>query len=293
MIKQRVPKRIKTPNVNIQNKGLNRNSIDKFYTKESVAKLCVDEVKRFIMIDENDIVIEPSAGDGAFIEGIKELSNNYMFYDIEPEHEEIIRQDFLNLNINNLKQENIHIVGNPPFGRQSTSAIQFIKKCCEFASSISFILPKSFKKDSMQKYFPLNYHLIFEMDLQSDSFLVNNEETDVPCVFQIWIRRNEMRNKIIKLTPIDFEFVKQSETSSHPDISFRRVGVYAGKISPFNDKDTKSIQSHYFIKFTNGLSLDENLNRLKYINFEYDNTVGPKSISKQELIKEFNRVLAH
>ena len=60
---------------------------------------------------------------------------------------------------------NIHIIGNPPFGRQSSMAIKFIKKCCSFANSISFILPKSFKKDSMKKYFEKHYHLIYEMDL--------------------------------------------------------------------------------------------------------------------------------
>jgi hypothetical protein len=30
---------------------------------------------------------------------------------------------------------------------------------------------------------------------------------------------------------------------------------------------------------------------LKNIHFDFNNTVGPKSISKQELIKEFSKVL--
>ena len=34
-------------------------------------------------------------------------------------------------------------------------AIKFIKKSCEFCDSVSFILPKSFKKDSLKKTFPL------------------------------------------------------------------------------------------------------------------------------------------
>jgi hypothetical protein len=44
----------------------------------------------------------------------------------------------------------IHIIGNPPFGRQSSTAIKFIKKSCLFCNSLSFILPKSFKKDSLK-----------------------------------------------------------------------------------------------------------------------------------------------
>lgn len=182
---------------------------------------------------------------------------------------------------------NIHVIGNPPFGRQSSMAIQFIRKCCEFADSISFVLPKSFKKDSMQKHFPPNYHLIFEMDLPKNAFLIGDEETDVPCVFQIWQYRKKKRKTQKILTPINFEFVKKLDD---PDISFRRVGVNAGKI--MRDIEDKSGQSHYFIKFTNGLTPKQNIKKLKTIKFAEDNTVGPKSISKQELIKEFNKLLA-
>lgn len=99
-------------------------------------------------IKKNDLVIEPSAGNGSFIESIKTLVNNYKFYDLEPEHSEIHKQDFLEFDYTKFNQQfaNIHIIGNPPFGRQSSLAIKFIKKCCLFSKSISFILPKSFKK---------------------------------------------------------------------------------------------------------------------------------------------------
>lgn len=271
----------------IQKKGLNRNDIDKFYTKPSIVTQCIDNIKKYIKFNDNDIIIEPSAGNGAFIEEIKILTKNYKFYDIIPENNDIIKQDFLTLNIDEFKNkyENIHIIGNPPFGRQSSLAIQFIKKCCEFANSISFILPKSFKKDSMQKYFPLNYHLIFEIDLYDNAFLINNKETNVPCIFQIWQYNNKKRPHIIKLIPINFEFVKKS---NNPDIAFRRVGVNAGKIT--KDIKDKSIQSHYFIKFTNIIT-DQTFKKLSSIKFIDNNTVGPKSISKQELIKEFNKIL--
>ncbi len=72
-----------------------------------------------------------------------------------PEHDEIIKQNYLELNYTKMREDfnKIHIIGNPPFGRQSSLAIKFIKKCCEFSNSISFILPKSFKKESMRKSF--------------------------------------------------------------------------------------------------------------------------------------------
>ena len=68
-------------------------------------------------------------------------------------------------------------------------------------------------------------------------------------------------------------------------ISFRRIGINAGTKSK-NIID-KSAQSHYFIKFINNKTI--NIENLKEIKFYFNNTTGPKSISKQELIKEFNK----
>lgn len=271
-----------------QSKGLKRNTIDKYYTKESVAKECIELVKKYIPINNNDIIIEPSAGSGVFIPYIKLLTNNWYFYDIEPEHPEIILQDYLLFTMKEIKSsQKIHVIGNPPFGRQSSIAIKFIKKSCEFANSISFILPKSFKKESLKRAFPLHFHLVYEIDIPFNSFLVNNSEHDVPCVFQVWQKRDTLRETVLKQDPQGFEFVKKMDEPK-PDISFRRVGVNAGKI----DTDLeKSEQSHYFIRFTNNKPLDENIQNILKIKYEFNNTVGQKSISKQELIKEFINVL--
>ena len=66
-----------TPKKKISKKisvGLKRDTIDKYYTKQSVVELCIDYVKQYINIDsKNDLIIEPSAGNGAFILGIKSL----------------------------------------------------------------------------------------------------------------------------------------------------------------------------------------------------------------------------
>jgi len=271
-----------------QTKGLNRNTIDKYYTKDIVVELCLNLVKKYIEINTDDLIVEPSAGNGSFITGIKSLTSNFRFYDLEPDNTEIIKQDYLLYDYGIIKNafSKIHIIGNPPFGRQSSFAIKFIKKSCEFCDSVSFILPKSFKKDSLKKTFPLNFHLIFEIDLPDKSFLVDGVEHNVPCIFQIWEKKNVNRIVNEKLEPNNFIFVEKTE---NPDISFRRVGVNAGII----DKkiDEKSIQSHYFIKFTNKKSTTDNIQNLSIITYDFNNTVGPKSISKQELIKEFNKVL--
>jgi len=264
--------------------GLNRNIIDKYYTKPEIATQCVKKFKAIIELKETDIVIEPSAGGGAFIEPLRQLSTQIYLYDIQPENPEIIQQDWLKWRPSTA--EPIHIIGNPPFGRQSSTAIQFIKHSANFAQTIAFILPKSFKKDSMKKAFPPLFHLVFEEDLPDNSFTVNNEPHDVPCVYQIWKKMDQPREIAQKIEPIGFEFVKKNQ---NPDISFRRVGVNAGVIDTVIE--TKSEQSHYFIRFTNKKSLEDNLRSLSNISFLFDNTVGPRSISKPELCEEFIKVL--
>ena len=53
----------------------------------------------------------------------------------------------------------------------------------------------------------------------------------------------------------------------------------------------ESKQSNYFIKFLNGKNIDENIELMKQLKFDFNNTVGPKSISKQELIFQLNKLL--
>ena len=269
--------------------GLKRKTTDKFYTSSLIVNKCIELIKNNINIQKNDLCIEPSAGNGSFINSIKTIFKHYKFYDLEPENEEITKLDYLNYNYNTITNNinsKIHIIGNPPFGRQSSLAIKFIKKSTEYCDTISFILPKSFKKDSLKKHFPLDFHLICEYDLPKNSFLVEEKEHDVPCVFQIWIKKENNRVIPIKLIPNKYQFVKKNENH---DISFRRVGINAGDIDKATEN--KSIQSHYFIKFEITLT-EELFNQLKNIDYECrNNTCGPKSISKQELIEKFNNFI--
>lgn len=270
-----------------QDIGLSRNTQDKFYTIPSISKLCLDYYKQHVDINDKDLCIEPSAGNGSFIFPILDKFKNYKFYDIEPKNDTIETLDFLKFNSEthiDYNYKNIHIIGNPPFGRQSSMALKFLKKCATFCNYIGFILPKSFKKDSMKNKIPNNFHNIFEVDLPANSFLVEENIHDVPCIFQIWEKRTYNREKQEKLKPKNYKFVKQNEQH---DIAFRRVGVYAGNI--YKETEDKSFQSHYFIKFDN--FSDELFEKLKKINYNSrEHTTGPKSIGKQELIKEFNMV---
>lgn len=264
--------------------GLNRDTSDKFYTKESVSSYFISKWKEVLYLEEDCLIIEPSAGSGSFFTPIfKEY--HIIGYDIDPKNINIIKGDFLEVELPEV--EDIHFIGNPPFGRQSSLAKKFIKKCSKYGESISFILPKSFKKESFQKTFPLNFHLIYEEDVPENSFVIDGKDYNVECVFQIWKRMDENRQIITTEEPYKFSFVKKEET---PHFSLRRVGVYAGKISV--EIYNKSSQSHYFIKLNEDIDQDIFEEEFLKLKFTHNNTVGPKSISKQEFIKKINFIIS-
>lgn len=271
-----------------QTKGLKRDETDKYYTNPKIVDICLSIFREEIHLEPTDFILEPSAGNGSFIPGIKEMCGNHLFGDLIPEHEEVVEQDFFKFDFRpyQAKFNRIHVIGNPPFGRQSSLARNFIKKACQFADTISFILPKSFKKDSMKATFPLNFHMAIDFELPKNSFLVNSVEYDVPCTFQIWIKKDELRPDITKIEPVGFKFVKKEE---NPDVAVRRVGGTAGTLDI--ESGDKSPSTHYFIKFDHLLT-DEEFHALSNILFDVrTHTVGPRSISKPELIREYNRIL--
>lgn len=247
--------------------------LDRFYTKENIVDLCLKELS----LNDYDCIIEPSAGNGSFSKKIL----NCIAYDIEPQDDSIQKQDWFLMDKKIFTQyKNILVVGNPPFGQQNTLAIAFFNESAKFANTIAFIFPRSFKKDSIKNRLDLNFDLRKEIDLLDCAFMLKGEnEYKVPCVFQIWDRNTTPRKKKrLKTTTELFDFT----TKENADFRIQRVGGNAGKASK---ELNYSAESNYFIKNKSQYSIDELItiiNNLKFLSIEF--TVGPKSLSKGELI---------
>ena len=249
---------------------------DRFYTTPETVTKCLS----LIDFSKYDCIIEPSAGTGNFIKQFpKEV--DIFGYDLNPEEEFIVKEDWFKVDkIQFNKYKSILVCGNPPFGQQNTLAISFFNEAAKFCETIAFILPLSFKKDSIKNRLDLNFHLINEIPLLDCEFLLKNEENiKVPCVFQVWQREKNPRKPVkLKTTTDLFDFVDKSNA----DFRIQRVGGNAGKAS-FDL--SKSASSNYFIKNKTKISneeLVEHINQLKFPTIEF--TVGPKSLSKGELI---------
>ena len=116
--------------------------------------------------------------------------------------------------------------------------------------------------------------------MEDCKFILKDEELiTVPCVFQVWERKSIERKPVrLRTTTELFDFVDKTKA----DFRIQRVGGNAGKAS-FDL--SKAISSNYFIKNKSNLSNEEFvdfINQLTYPTIQY--TVGPKSLSKGELI---------
>lgn len=151
---------------------------DKYYTPSDVVQHVVNTTKDLC----NDVseVVEPSAGNGAFIEALENSFNtNLKFYDLYPENIKVLEQDFLSLE-SEYKQGRL-IVGNPPFGSRNSLIIKFFKKAIAIGDYVAFILPISQLNNTKQLY---------EFDLIHSEDLGINEYSGVylHCCFNIYKR---------------------------------------------------------------------------------------------------------
>jgi len=249
--------------------------LDQYYTRQYIADFVSNVVKD--RYGDKQLYLEPSAGTGNFMKGILP---NIIGYDLEPKATNIIKKDFFHLQKLN---EEVVVIGNPPFGVSSNLAIKFFNHSAYEleAKAIAFIVPMTFKKRSVQNKLSMDYGLVSETVLPINSFIVENGFKNVPCVFQIWERLKKPRKPDDLMRESKWiTFVSKQEEY---DIAVRRAGSRAGQIV-----EDGASASTYFLKVKSNTVIKAlQLMDISEVNF----TVGIRSISKPELCTALNRVM--
>jgi len=88
----------------------NGEALDQYFTKPEIVQRCLDELDD---LSDYDLVIEPSAGSGAFLSAVKH--ENKIGLDIDPQHKAVVLVDWLEYDVPN-KYDSVLVVGNPPYG---------------------------------------------------------------------------------------------------------------------------------------------------------------------------------
>jgi hypothetical protein len=253
------------------------NNLDQFFTNPDVVNNCIETID----FKDYDIVIEPSAGDGSFY---NKITGEKIGIDLDPKIKGLIQQDYLTFDrfVKSNTDKKILVIGNPPFGKNSSLALKFFNHSAIFADTIAFILPRTFRKASIINRLSEKFKLELETKLPKNSFhLPNGKIYDVSCVWQVW-KSGSIREKIqVKTKHSDFEFV---DDKINANFVVQRVGAKAGSTHKnFN----KAKASHYWIKGS-----DKVYNIMQKMNWDYDDspkydTAGNPSITKNNLIERY------
>lgn len=219
---------------------MDHDRLDQFYTQDGIARRCIGHLLRHY--PDIRSFVEPSAGAGAFTRPLRMRGLRVYAVDIEPRMSHIIKADFLEHEVPDLPRP-IAVVGNPPFGFASSTAIRFFNRSAEFADIIAFIVPRSWSKASIHERLDKRFWLASSVRLPVKAFVYRGRPYAVPCIWQVWERRAEART--ISDTP-DIDDVLQYVDRADAEFAIIRVGGRAGQVRL--DLDRCPEQSTYFVR---------------------------------------------
>lgn len=247
---------------------------DKYYTPMELARYCIDKAYEVIGKENITEIIEPSAGSGSFSLQIADC----IAYDIEPEHESIMRQDYLKLD--RPYKEGRLVIGNPPYGERMYLAQQFFRKSVELGDYIAFILPISQLN---------NQNSLYEFDLIYSENLGKQIYTDrrLHCCFNIYRRpTNGQLNKKIPSRLKDVTIIRQDSKRYENIKDFDIRMCYwgdgtAGKIL----SEGESYSGEYKIVINNDKRREEIKNFIEDFNWnEYAKGIAMRRLKQYQIV---------
>ena len=269
-------------------KQVREEGLDKFYTIPSVVQTCLDRVSSLYNWSEWDMVIEPSAGNGSFLTRIPVA--NRIGLDLSPAHPEVHMQDFLTYEPPNKDGKRILLVGNPPFGRVSSLAVKFFNQAAKWATVIAFILPRTFRRISIQNRLNLQFHLVHdeEIPMEPCAFV---PPMKAKCCFQIWQRQDTRRVAVeLPIIHADWDFLDWGplDTRGQPTpptgahFAIRAYGGHCGQIVTEGLADLRPKSWHWIRSNIDPVVLANRFHTLDYTRCV--DTARQNSIGKKELV---------
>ncbi len=258
--------------------------LDQFYTRPEVAEVYVATIAAR-WNDPNVLFVEPSAGAGAFLRPLLDAGRKVLAVDIEPQVPDILRRDFLaSQEIFAGEHSAVVVIGNPPFGKNACTAVRFFNHAAEHADEIAFIVPRTFRKISIQRRLHANFHLSDDEDVERYAFLRSGNPHDVPCAWQIWTRQVNERHIP---SPPSVDHLIDYTTPRMANFAMRRVGFYAGRVVTTNILSL-SQTTHYFMQEM----ADGVIDALRRVNWSElaAQTAGVRSLSKAEIAFKLSEV---
>ena len=251
--------------------------LEQYYTPENLAHELTGVLFARLQHPLNRIYLEPAGGTGSFLEALNAFgAKNIMSMDTHPKHPKVKKADFLKFQTN---ESNLVTLSNPPFGRNNALSIPFFNHAANFSSHIAFLVPRSWRKWSVQNRLDPNFHLIHDQDVN----LIYQDQDGVPLAksnelrtcFQIWERRNDQR---IKMQVPDNGYL-QKVSPADGDVAMRVFGYGCGQVIEKFERQPNTTMM--FLKLQAGVTAS----LLRGLDFERfrNNTAYTQALSFQEI----------
>lgn len=250
---------------------------EQYYTPEALSnslvstllKTIINKSGTFFLDGQSSLWIEPAGGTGNFVKAARALGYSVWSCDIEPKAKDIEKKDFLLVDLTELKNKNVVVFGNPPFGRNNSLCVRFFNHSAEVAEYIAFIVPRSWRKWSVINKLDDRFECVYDLDLSHN--YVDDEGTEfkggsLKTCFQIWKRSTSLRKPI---EVEDREYITKC-SPEEADISLTVFGHGCGKVKREFARVPNSTQmflkaDDYVIKAMEKIDFSEFYNRTAYI----------------------------
>ena len=204
---------------------------EQFYTPRTLAKEVVAEILDVVPGSAGRTWLEPAAGSGSFLDAARDHGiADVVGLDLFPRDPRVEEADFLTVPLGHLA--GAVTFGNPPFGRNNALSVPFFNRAVPVSDYIAFIVPRSWRKWSVQNRLDLGFHLRHDRDLTVD--YVDEQGRDVyakntlrTCL-QVWERRSTRRGVVRVLD----RGVVQKTTPREADVALTLFGYGCGTVTP-------------------------------------------------------------
>lgn len=201
---------------------------EQFYTPLDLAKELVEFTASIIPEFSTRKFLEPAGGSGSFIkalnlEGITEIES----VDLYPKFRGVAKKNFLDYKP---RSENLVTISNPPFGRNNSLSIPFFNHASQFSDYIAFLVPRSWRKWSVENRLDLSFHKIADKDVFVSYVDLNEKpfrkKNGLRTCFQIWKKEPAAREKIV----VPDNLLIEKTTPRRADVAIRVFGYGCGQI---------------------------------------------------------------
>ena len=196
---ENLDKKIKLGNTRVTGK-------EQYYTPKATAQEVFQNLLEMVPDLSSRTFIEPAGGTGAFIQAAIEVGiTNIISFDIEPHHPKVKAGDFL---LQKIDADEAITVTNPPFGRNNSLSIPFFNHSAKTSEYIVFVVPRSWRKWTVQNKLDRRFELI-----RDDDLTINYVDVDGVHGY----KKNNLRTCI--------QYWKRSTTSLRPIYAVEDMGI--------------------------------------------------------------------